>query len=211
MRLALRLRFRFLFRAARRELAFRRAMKRFLRDPESCTHPESPVLIDLVHSWGNRDWSAWEEYLAACIGHALNAKGPILECGSGLSTVLVGAIAKKRGQNLWALEHIPACAGQVERYRRKYKLDSVVLCTTPFKDYGGYCWYDAPLDSMPDGFCLVVCDGPPSRRTKGGRYGLAPVMRDRLEPGCIILFDDAEREEDIAIARRWEAELGPLI
>jgi hypothetical protein len=58
-----------------------------------------------------------------------------------------------------------------------------------------------------DSFALVVCDGPPGS-TKGGRFGLVPIMRERLEPGCVILLDDASREQELAIARRWEAEIG---
>ena len=53
----------------------------------------------------------------------------------------------------------------------------------------------------------VVCDGPPSG-TVGGRYGLVPVMREHLRPGCVILLDDAWREDERAVARRWDSELG---
>jgi predicted O-methyltransferase YrrM len=182
-------------------------MKRFLKDPDACKQPGNPVVIDLIYGWGNESWSAPDEYLTECIHHALTSRGPILECGSGLSTLLIGAIAKKRGQSHWALEHKPEWATKVKRYLNKFKLDSVVLCANSLKDYGNFCWYDAPLESMPDSFFLVVCDGPPAD-TKGGRYGLVPIMRERLKPGCIILLDDADREEELAIARRWQAEIG---
>jgi hypothetical protein len=43
-----------------------------------------------------------------------------------------------------------------------------------------------------------VCDGPKGT-TRGGRYGLAPVMKDRLAPGCIVLLDDTSREAERAI------------
>ena len=33
-------------------------------------------------------------------------------------------------------------------------------------------------------------------------------MKERLKPGCVILLDDAGRKPELAIARRWEAELG---
>lgn len=165
------------------------------------------MLKDLVYGWGNADWSALDEYLASCIGHALSSCGPILECGSGLSTVLVGAIAKKRNQGHWTLEHKPEWAANVQRHLDRYRIDSVVQCTRPLKDYGEFCWYDPPSKSMPDGFVLVICDGPPGT-TRGGRYGLVPIMKDRLKPGCVILVDDADREPDLAIAKRWEAELG---
>jgi hypothetical protein len=193
-------------RAAQRALTFRRAMRRFLKDPEACAQPGSPVLADLVAGWGNRGFSAKDEYLADCIRHALAAKGPILECGSGLSTILVGVVATRRRLHHWALEHAAEWAARTGRYLRRYELD-VALCVAPLDDHGAFWWYDAPLQSMPERFALVVCDGPPGQ-TKGGRYGLVPIMRQRLEQGCVILLDDAGREEELAIARRWEGELG---
>ncbi len=200
-------RIRLFLRAAQGDFVFWRAMKRFLKDPRACTHPGNPIIIDLIHSWRNEGWTALDEYLANCIDHALTSEGPILECGSGLSTILVGAIAKRRGQTHWALEHTLEWAMQVQRYLNRYKLDSVVLSSKPLKDYGGFCWYDPPLESMPDAFSLVICDGPPDS-TKGGRYGLVPIMRERLRPGCVIILDDASREQELAIARRWKDELG---
>jgi len=182
-------------------------MKRFLDDPDACTRPGNPVIADLLYGWGNEGWSAQDEYLTHCIARALAVRGPILECGSGLSTILVGSIAKQRGQRHWALEHTPDWAAKVQAYLSRYQLDAVVLCVKPLRDYGDFGWYDPPLESMPGGFGLVVCDGPPGD-TKGGRYGLVPIMRNRLGPDCVILLDDAGREEERAVARRWEAELG---
>ena len=196
-----------LLRARHRDFVFRRAMKRFLKHPEACIHPGNSVINDLIYGWGNEDWSARDEYLVCCLEHAQTADAPLLECGSGLSTILVGAVAKQRGYRHWAFEHTPGWADKVQRYLNKYKIDSVVLCAKPLKNFGGYFWYDPPLEKMPDDFALVICDGPPGD-TKGGRYGLVPVMKERLKQGCIILLDDAGRKEEQAIAKRWEAELG---
>ncbi|MGE3540266.1 MAG: hypothetical protein AB7N91_22855 [Candidatus Tectimicrobiota bacterium] len=194
-------------RSAHRHFVFWRAMQRFLKDPEACAQPANPVLRDLIYGWGNAKWIALDAYLAACIQHALETQGPILECGSGLSTLLVGVIAQQRGQSHWVLEHTPTWAALVQRYLHTYALDCVVVCVSPLKDYGAYCWYEPPVASMPARFALVVCDGPPGD-TKGGRYGLAPVMRERLQAGCTILLDDAHRQQEYAIAERWAAELG---
>lgn len=187
---------------------FRRAVGRFVRNPEACGVSGSPVLADLIYGWGNESYSAPDEYLAACIRHALGSSGPILECGSGLSTLLVAAIAKKRGRSHWVLEHCPAWAMRVQRSLTRFKLDSaVVLFANPLRDYGDFCWYDPPLESMPQAFDLVICDGPPGS-TKGNRYGLVPIMKERLKPECVILLDDASREEEQAVAERWKTELG---
>ena len=137
----------------------------------------------------------------------MTLNGPVLECGSGLSTILIGAIAKSRGIGHWALEHEPAWAAKVQSYLDRYKIDSVTLCAKSLKDYGEFSWYDPPLKSMPDSFAMVICDGPPGS-TKGSRYGLGPVMKQRLRAGCVILLDDAGREHEMEVANRWTAELG---
>jgi predicted O-methyltransferase YrrM len=190
-----------------RDFVFRRGMRRFQHDPAACTDSNHPALADLIYGWANEGWSAMSEYLVASIAHALKTPGPSLECGSGLSTILMGAIAKKRGYRHWALEHHPAWADRVRSFLVRYGIDSVELSVKPLRDYGEYAWYDPPLASMPDRFALILCDGPPGD-TKEGRYGLAPVLRERMKPGCVILLDDAERPEEQAAARRWEAELG---
>jgi hypothetical protein len=193
-------------RATHRELVFRRAMSRFVRDPAARTCPGDPTLRALVYGWGNEGYSARDEYLAASIEQALTSPGPILECGSGLSTLLVGVVATKLGQTYWALEHVPDWAARVRRYLDRYELDAVVA-TAALRDYGSFSWYDAPLAAMPASYSLVICDGPPGP-TKGGRYGFVPILREQLQPGCVILLDDAEREEERTIARRWARELG---
>lgn len=151
-------------------------------------------------------WSGKPEFLAECVTRALRCTGPILECGSGLSTLLVGAIATQRGQSLWSLEHNSEWAAKLRPLIEGMKFASVRLIECELRDHGDYLWYDPPLDLMPDQFALVICDGPPGHG-KGGRYGLVPIMRERLAPGCIVLLDDADREEDLRIAVRWTEEL----
>lgn len=193
-------------RERHRQLVFDRAMRRFLADPARFVAADDPVILDLIYGWGNEQWSALGEYLSASLRRALEAAGPTLECGSGLSTLLVGAIAARRGNTHWALEHIPEWGSRVQGMLDRYGIRSVVLSVSPLKDYGEYCWYQPPLGAMPAEFSLVLCDGPPAS-TRGGRYGLVPVMRERLHAGCVILLDDAARQAESAVGRRWAAEL----
>lgn len=94
-------------RMRHQDFVFGRAMEKFVENPEAALASEGGVLPDLIYGWGNGDWSALDEYLTECVRHALVCKGPILECGSGLTTILVGAIAKKRNSTMWSLEHLP--------------------------------------------------------------------------------------------------------
>jgi hypothetical protein len=186
---------------------FDSAMRRFAADPEAAVASDSTVLAELIAAWGNPGWSAQEEYLRVCISQALKANGPTLECGSGLSTLLLGVVAQRNGFEHWALEHEREWSVRIHRSVARYKLSAVRVHTAPLKHYDGFDWYDPPLAEMPAQFAMVVCDGPPSG-TLGGRYGLVPVMREHLQPGCVILLDDAWREDERAVARRWQAELG---
>jgi len=193
-------------RAHHRRYIFWRAMRKFLRDPQLSINERSSVLSDLIYGWGNEDWSALEEYLQGCLKYAQHADGPILECGTGLSTILLGAISQQRGNLVWSLEHQPLWGKKVAGVLERYGISSARLCISPLKDYGAFSWYDPPLGLMPDAFSMVVCDGPPGD-TKGGRSGLLSVMRSRLKPGAAILLDDASRENEKIIAARWASEL----
>lgn len=193
-------------RACHRDFVFWRAMRRFLRDPAASTASGNNVIADLIYGWGNEAWSALEEYSVGCLKHALASKGPILECGSGLTTIMVGVVAQKSGNTIWSLEHTQAWGERVKKYLKRYRIDSVRMCVNPLKDYGDFFWYEPPLELMPNEFSLILCDGPPGD-TRGGRYGLVPIMKGRLKPGCIILLDDAARKQERAIAARWQVEL----
>jgi len=188
----------------RRRWKFDHAMRRFMQ----CLEPADAsldLLHDLVHGWNN-PWSAQEEYIQAFLRSARQAPGPILECGSGLSTILLGAVAQRTGNRVWCLEHDLDWSLKLRRCLNRYSIDSVEICLTEIVDYGSYCWYAPPLRELPNDFALAVCDGPPGT-TPGGRYGFLPVMSSRCRPGCEILLDDANRPSEQEVLERWAGEL----
>lgn len=185
------------------QFLFWRSMRRYLRAAAQGQETADPnLLTDLVRGWGN-SWSVQLEFLEGTLNEARRTDGPILECGSGLSTLLIGAVAQARGIKVWSLEHEPKWAERVQKYLRKYGINSVTLCLAPIRSYGDFDWYSSSsLQTLPAKISLVVCDGPPGG-TRGGRYGLVPVMLDKLRPDCTILLDDGARAEERAIAERW--------
>ena len=184
----------------------RRGMRGLLSLSDPLDPPPS-VMRDLVKGWGNPSMSAWEEFIRAFLGCVRETDGPILECGSGLSTVLLGVAAARTARRVYSLEHSPVWAERVRGVLRRYGIANVDILVSDLRGYGQFSWYDPPLGSLPGDFSLVVCDGPPGD-TAGGRYGLLPVMRSRLKAGCIILLDDAHRPAEKEIAARWARELG---
>ena len=168
--------------------------------------PSRDLLKQLRSGWGNEDWSGRTDYLEQVVKWAAMTQGPILECGSGLTTILLGLFAGQRGIPVWSLEHSIEWHERMTKTLRKHRIPGVELCFTPVRDYGGFSWYDPPLDRMPPSFRMVVCDGPPERSTPGGRYGLLPVMRDRLGSGTVVLLDDVNLDAEQAVLARWLSE-----
>jgi hypothetical protein len=189
-----------------------RSLRRVLRLPNKADLSEWR-LADLEYGWGNSEWSATVEFQHAALTAARATRGPILECGSGLSTVLLGIAAQKAGIRVWTLEHDAMWAARIESSLRRLGISSVQMCVAPLRSYGEFFWYALPPDGLPSDFSLVICDGPPGE-TIGGRYGLLPVLGDHLAPSCRILLDDAGRagEQDILLKWRQEAgwDAGPL-
>ena len=180
------------------------ALRRLSSVPTNET-PSRDILVELGRGWGDDGFRAVGGYLEEVARRAAETQGPVLEIGSGLTTLLLGALLGRRDIPVWTLEHHPEFFRQTEAKLKRYGLTNVHLTLAPLRDYGGFCWYDPPLDALPNDFRLVVADGPPGD-VKGGRFGLLPLVRPHFAPEVIILLDDAEREQETAVLRKWTSE-----
>lgn len=157
---------------------------------------------DLVYGWGNPRWSALPEYLDAIAAAASATSGPVLECGSGLSTLVLATIRAGSGR-VCALEEDAEWAARVESALARHGLTADVQYAR-VRRYEHFDWYSVDPFALPV-VSLVVCDGPRGS-TRGGRYGLLPVVGARLAPGCRILLDDTARDEERHVLDRWATE-----
>jgi hypothetical protein len=183
---------------------FRNALRRVVNLPLGVVPPRE-LLNDLLVGWGNEGFAAQTDYLEEVSRQAAKANGPILECGSGLTTIMLGLLAGRRGIQTWSLEHVADWQTRVTSVLERFEIPNVQICSAPLCSFREFEWYDAPLALMPKEFQLVICDGPPGS-TKGGRYGLLPVMGERLPAGSVILLDDATRPGEVEVLRRWTNE-----
>lgn len=167
--------------------------------------PSRQLLSELITAWSNEGYAANLDYLEEVATRAVSTKGPILECGSGVTTILLGILSAQRKAEVWSLEHFPEWRTRVTDVLTYNNIKGVRICSSPLVEYGEFVWYDPPFAEMPKVFSLVVCDGPPGA-TKGGRYGLLPVMGSRLPAGSIILLDDAGRPAEMEMIERWQSE-----
>jgi hypothetical protein len=198
----------------RRSLRFeawyhRRRMNVYLDRIAACHRVGRPasdrLLRRLQIAWGNTAYSGSRRFLAAMLRVLRNSDGPVLECGSGLSTLILAAALAGEGQ-LISLEHHQAWRELVRTNERMRHSENAVVADAPLVSYGEFSWYAVDKINLPRSFGFVVCDGPPGD-TPGGRYGLVPVLRSRLHAGSMILLDDTQRESEQNVARRWMNEL----
>jgi len=171
--------------------------------------PPSTTSLRLIESgWGNDGFRASRGFLQAVSDITTSTKGPILELGTGLTTILLGAIAARTGVQVWSLEHSPEFFFRISNVLNHFALKNVSVRLAELKDYGDFSWYNTQvIYDFPDSFSLVVADGPPGN-TKGGRIGLLPLLKDRLSNDVQILLDDAERESETITLTEWERECG---
>lgn len=126
---------------------------------------------------GNK-WAAAAEVLQIAAGLAGSSDGPVLEIGSGLSTIVMAAT----GAKVWCVEHNPYYAERLEQMAAQAGVSSnIMLVTAELKDG----WYDI-VDDLPTEFGMAFVDGPP--RTLGDRMQFFDRYGDRCK---VILFDDA--------------------
>jgi hypothetical protein len=172
--------------------------------------PDANVMERLVRGWGNEAWSAGAALLSAMLEWLPQSTGTIAECGSGISTLVLASAARATGREVFCFEHNPQWAAKLKSAIPQQLRSSVELCVTPIRSYGEFDWYSLEGVAPPTDIGFVLCDGPPGN-TRGGRYGLGPVLRPYLAPGCIVLLDDTQRSSEHQVVLRWCEELNAAV
>lgn len=196
-------------RKRHRQRVLRRSLRR-LRQQAADGAIGRELVEALRYGYGNRGWSAEYEYLEEIIRRVRTTDGPILECGCGLTTLLVLAVLGEDAGRLLALEHNAGWAERVAQRCAEHGLPADRVLHAPLRDYGGYAWYGVDGARLPRDIQLVICDGPPSD-TKGGRTGLLPQLHERFAQDCIILVDDMGRAADRDMVASWVGEYGGAV
>lgn len=154
-------------------------------------------VADIAEWWGNKEWASGIGMAMACLLLSRNTKGrQILECGSGLSTIIMAT----SGADVHSLEHDPIWADRTICALKSLGLSATVHYS-PIRNHGEYRWYE----SWPklDNIGLLLCDGPPRLI---GREGLS-LIADRLTK-AVMVWDDAASTGTVAMIERWEKETG---
>lgn len=164
--------------------------------------PDRRTLEQLREVWDGGG-SADVDLVQDMCRRAKDADRPILECGSGMTTLLLGIYSS---MPVLALEDSLAWTKRIRAAIRWYGLgDTVVVAHCPLVRWQNFTWYDVSGAPLSDAYSLVVCDGPIGERDPDqlSRYGLVPAMGERIADATILL-DDVERAAEQKTLRLWQ-------
>jgi len=171
------------------------------------------LLLTARRAWGNEAWSADLRYLEEGTTRASRSTAPILECGTGLTTLLACAVAERKGVPVYCLEQDAGWTEVVREALARYGL-SAHVSYAPLVPHGDLVWYDISGIELPRKFGLVLCDGPavlepwsPEIRA-GWRAGVLPVLAKQGIAVDEVLLDDADEPRAARLLERWRVEFG---
>jgi len=183
----------------------RTRVRRLARILRADAAPPQWLLQSLVTCWAN-PWSVDSVFLTSMLHWLQETSGPVLECGSGLTTIVLATAASSTGRRSLSLEQDERFEGRLAPALPRRIRPWMDCKVVPLVSYGEFDWYDVETVPLPKRVGFVVCDGPPGT-ARGGRYGLVPLLKDQLAPGCIVLIDDTNRAAERGIVDRWCTEL----
>jgi hypothetical protein len=128
----------------------------------------------------------------------------ILECGSGVSTVLLARLLHQRERGvITSLEHDPHWATLIrDHLQREHLADVARVIHAPLR--GDPPWYR--LDQMPDEIDLLIVDGPPAFDPGHGAPRAPALVQfdDKLVHGAAVILDDIDRPGEQQVLATWE-------
>jgi len=164
-----------------------------------------------------RGWAASPDFLSVLARHVIHARPRvILECGSGVSTVVLARTCELNGiGHVYSLEHLPVCAERTRSELRRHGLDGCgEIIDAPLTRHSlegrEWSWYG--LQELPPiQVDMLVIDGPPKATGPLARYPAGPLLFPHLKPGASVFLDDAHRPDEQDSVARWLRERPDLI
>ncbi|MGX7678963.1 class I SAM-dependent methyltransferase [Jatrophihabitans sp. DSM 45814] len=133
----------------------------------------------------------------------------IVECGSGVSTVVLARLLRQLGGSatIVALEHDADWARLVTELLQRESLDGVAqVIHAPLT--GQPLWYDrTALVQIRDQIDLLVVDGPPAYAVGHGlrRAPALSAFDPKLAPAATVVLDDVDRPGEREVLIEWES------
>ncbi len=189
-----------------RHYAIDRCLRRCLRAIADGSNDPLPkdLVSELYAHWGDPLAQSGEDYLRSCFAEARKAEGHILQCGTSLLTLLLGALCATSGnkeKQLWCLEHDGHWANLMRSWITQYEVTASHVITARAELFGPYVWYAIDPARLADRFSLVLCDG--SNATPQGVLGTLDKLTDRLALDAVILVRKVGKAADLKALAQW--------
>jgi predicted O-methyltransferase YrrM len=137
----------------------------------------------------------------------------IVELGSGSSSIIMARtlqILEEKNTAHIAVDHE---SKYLDLTRLSAQLNGVsediefLLCPLERYESLNKLWYGGLAERLNDRkIDLLVVDGPPGPLQPMSRYPAVPLLLPYMSEHCTVILDDANRDEEQEIARRWTQE-----
>jgi hypothetical protein len=162
------------------------------------------LAAQLFAHWGDPLQPADERFLRSVLAEARAADGAILQCGSTLSTLILGVICDQHEQpkkRLWSLEADPHWANIMRSWLTEYQINSAHVIHSPPRLFKNYVWYSLDPERLAKAYHLVVCDG--NRASVKGGVATVHRISDRLAKRFVILIRNLGSAADMKALAAW--------
>lgn len=147
----------------------------------------------------------------------VNRRSVIVECGGGVSTILIGRLLEQLGRSdahLYSIEHDAEWVRELNGLVRTFEIDDWVtiveapLVRTSHSHSVDALWYSTETLNAVEGFSdvdLLFVDGPPAHAPsqQHARYPALPYFIDRLGTRFCVILDDISRRGEHEIVQAW--------
>ncbi len=156
-----------------------------------------------------RGWAISPDLARDVVEHVMETKPTlIVELGSGSSTVLLGLALHNIGAGkVVSLEHDPVYAAATVRLLNGTGVANLVdvvvapLIDTEYDDTPVQ-WYDSSTIDPEAAIDFLLVDGPPGTAAPLARLP-ASLLFGQMTEGAFVVLDDAHRDDEQEIVRRW--------
>ena len=169
------------------------------------------VLNPEIPLWLKDGFSACSDYLNIVAREILIRKPQqILECGSGLSSIVSSYILKRNNSGkILSLEHLEWVQNAVNKELVLHNLEDFAdVVHSPLVEVstsiGKMSWYKSDIIDDLDEIDMVIVDGPPKHTHKMARYPLLELVYKKLAKDAIIIMDDTNRKDEAKILKIWK-------
>jgi len=153
----------------------------------------------LYIEWGN-NFALPPDFAEALLSAACEVSGPILEIGSGLTTLLLAV----SGNPVHSIEQDLAWLLRVKAAAKQLRLSNIELTYSPLMpEENDEAWYSEVPKIVPS---LVFCDGPQQRWRRGRIF-----QAMEIPASASFIADDASNPTWLADIQKWAAGQGRTV